>query len=112
VALHIYMSQALGTGTPEAAVLKWAENHAELYRAALVEGIQETMRMIHLDLPDSEGKTSHMGGVPAKVQISFEGKRLSLGATMVDRSDARIVFRTNKTGMFSVARADARIDGK
>lgn len=100
-------------GAGEAAA-RWAANGAELYRAALNEGIQEMIRMIHFDLPDADQTTQHMSGTKAKVKIPKllgGGGLESLSGEILDRGTDRIIFRVQNGNLFSLPIADIEISG-
>lgn len=113
-AFHSYVSGFMDTEDGEAAMAMWAANGAERYRAALAEGIRESIRMIRLDLPDAEKQTGTTTGTPAEIKIPplIGGGALKVKGEILEQGEDRVLFRAATGNLFSLPRADIEIKDK
>jgi hypothetical protein len=110
---YIFVSEGVDAGTGEEALGKWAANGGELYRAALDAGIQETMSMIRLDLPDAEGRTEHVSGQPATIKApNAKGKRSTFQGRLLDRREDRVILRSSRGEILSFPLRESELEVK
>lgn len=99
-----YQSAVIGPQKDEEAANRWSANNAVLLRAALREGIDETVRMMRLDLAKrpQQGEPAPLGP-DGDIEVpypSFSGsiKLSRLATEILVKHNDRIVFRAQYSG--------------
>jgi hypothetical protein len=111
-------SDEIGKEEGEKALALWTAEEGAALRRALREGIAEHTRMLRLalDLMGGSTNTTHR---PAKILARLVHGRAELGTptsrqplwgAIVDESQSRVTFRTNKGLLFSFAKSEVEVD--
>jgi hypothetical protein len=100
----------------EEAVALWAADNCAAYRAAVDEGIAETVKMLRMALPYAGGKDISKPGPAAQFQydlthgsgdFGLKSSRNTLRGAVLERTDDRLMLQVQPGPIYSIPMAEA-----
>jgi hypothetical protein len=98
----IYFSDEIGPERDEAAVAKWASDEAAPYKAAVREGIIETMKMLRADILEPVSPTGVSEDTKLKFRVPGSTKEVAWKGKILQRNRERLIFRKDGGPLFSI----------